>query len=99
MIRRKWSPQEILLGTGFLLAVVGLLTFYVWYQTEAVHLGIKISERQELIKVLEDDVRKLELQKSALLSPERVEKKAKEDLGLVHPKPEDLIYNDQNDDR
>jgi cell division protein FtsL len=95
MIRRKWSPREIALGAAFLTALVGLLTFYVWYQTEAVHLGIDIGQREAEIKALHDDILKLELKKTALLTPGRVEKIARADLGLVDPKTGEIIYKDK----
>jgi cell division protein FtsL len=96
MIRRKWSAREILLGAAFLLATVGLLTFYVWYQTEAVQLGFETSKRQESIKFLKEEIGKLELLKTALASPERIEKRAREALGLVDSKPEDIFYSDHD---
>jgi cell division protein FtsL len=95
MIRRKWRPKEIALGAAFLLALVGLLTFYVWYQTEAVHLGVAISRREAEIKALRDDIKRLELRKASLLSSQRVEKIARGELGLVDPKSEEIVYKDQ----
>lgn len=95
MIRRKWSPKEIALGGVFLLAVVGLLTFYVWYQTAAVHLGIEIGRRETEIRTLRDDILKLELKKTALLTPARVDKIARADLGLVDPRTGEIIYKDK----
>jgi cell division protein FtsL len=92
MIRRKWSPREIVLGVGFLVALVGLLTFYIWYQSEAVRLGLEIAKCKAEIDGLKDDIQKLELRRTALLSPERVEQIARERLGLVSPKTEDIIY-------
>jgi cell division protein FtsL len=94
MIRRKWSPKEIGLGAALLLAVVALLTFYVWYQTEAVRLGIDIGRREEEIRALQNEILRLRLQRAALLSPDRVEKIARDNLGLVDPKPGDIIYGD-----
>jgi len=96
MIRRKWSTREILLGSAFLLAAVGLLTFYVWYQAEAVQLGLDTSNRLQKIKALEADIAKLELHKTALATPERIEKTAREKLGLIDAKPEDIIFSDQD---
>lgn len=94
MIRRKWSPREIALGAAFLLALVALLTFYVWYQTEAVRLGVDIGKREEEIKAIKNDILRLKLEKATLLSPERVEKIAREVLGLVDPKSGEIIYGD-----
>jgi len=96
MIRRKWSAKEILLGAAFLLATVGLLTFYVWYQTEAVQLGFETSNRQKTINSLKEEIGKLELQKTALASPESIDRTAREKLGLVDSKPEDIIYSDRD---
>jgi cell division protein FtsL len=93
-MRRKWSPKEIALGAAGLVAVLGLLTFYIWYQTEAVHLGLAIAKVETDIKALRDDIARLELRKAALLAPGRVEKIAREDLGLVDPKPDEIIYKD-----
>jgi cell division protein FtsL len=92
MIRRKWSAGEIVLGGAFLLAVIALLTFYVWYQTEAVRLGVEIGKREEEIKALKNEILRLELRRTTLLAPDRVDKIARESLGLVDPKPGEIIY-------
>jgi len=94
MIRRKWSAGEIILGGAFLLAVIALLTFYVWYQTEAVRLGVEIGKREAEIKALKNEILQLELRKASLLAPDRVEKIARDTLGLVEPKPGEIIYGD-----
>jgi cell division protein FtsL len=94
MIRRKWSPREIGLGAALLLALIALLSFYVWHQTEAVHLGVEISLLEAKIKSLKDDIRQLELRKAELLRSERVEKIAREDLGLADPKPGEIVWKD-----
>jgi cell division protein FtsL len=99
MIRRKWSAREIALGTALLLAVVALLTFYIWYQTEAVRLGIEIGKREQEIKGLRDEIRRLELQKAALLAPDRVERIAREALGLVDPTTGEIIYGSKRGPR
>ncbi len=93
-MRRKWDPKEMALGAAGLVAVLGLLTFYVWYQTEAVHLGRAIAKVETDIQALKDDIARLELRKAELLAPGRVEKIAREELGLVDPKPDEIIYKD-----
>ena len=94
MIRRKWTPREIGLGAALLAVVIFLMTFYVWYQTEAVRLGLEITANRNRIQKLRDDIRGLELERTHLLAPDRVEKIARESLGLVDPKPEDILYDD-----
>jgi cell division protein FtsL len=92
VVRRKWSPREIALGAVFLVAVAGLLTFYVWYQTESVKLGIDIGRSEQRIRDLEKAIEALELRKAALLDPGRVEKIARESLGLVDPADDEIVY-------
>jgi cell division protein FtsL len=99
MIRRKWSAREIALGTAFLLALIALLTFYLWYQTEAVRLGIEIGKREQEIKSLKDEIRRLELKRAELLAPDRVERIAREALGLVDPAAGEIIYGSKREPR
>jgi cell division protein FtsL len=95
MVRRKWSAKEIALGGAFLVAIVSILTFYVWYQTESVRLGIEIGNCRSRIQELRDTIRALELEKAALLEPGRVERIAREKLGMVDPPDEDIIYEER----
>jgi cell division protein FtsL len=91
MVRRKWSLKGVALGAAFFAAGASVLTFYVWYQTESVKLGLDIAERDR-IRGLEKAIEALELRKAALLDPARVEKIAREKLGLVEPKDDEIIY-------
>lgn len=99
MVRRKWSSRGIVLGAVLLVTVVGILTFYVWYQTESVKLGIDNGKSEDKIRELEKTIETLELRKAALLDPGRVEKIARESLGLVDPKDDDVIYEKRDTSR
>jgi cell division protein FtsL len=99
MVRRKWSPRGIVLGAALLVAVIGTLTFYVWYQTESVRLGIDIGGNEDKIRELEQAVETLKMRKAALLDPARVEKIARESLGLVDPKDDEVIYEKRDTPR
>lgn len=99
MVRRKWSSRGIVLGAALLVTIVGILTFYVWYQTESVKLGIDIGKSDDKIRELEKTIETLELRKAALLDPGRVEKIARESLGLVDPKDDDVIYEKRDTSR
>jgi len=99
MLRRKWSPRGIALGAALLVAVIGTLTFYVWYQTESVKLGIDIGKSENKIRELEQAIETLKLRKAALLDPARIEKIARESLGLVDPKDDEVIYEKQDTSR
>jgi cell division protein FtsL len=99
MVRRKWSPRGIALGAALLFAVIGTLTFYVWYKTESVKLGIDIGRNEDRIRELEQAVEALKMRKAALLDPARVEKIARESLGLVDPKDDEVIYEKRGTSR
>ena len=99
MVRQKWSLRGIALGAALLVAVIGTLTFYVWYQTESVKLGIDIGKSENKIRELEQAIETLKLRKAALLDPARVEKIARESLGLVDPKDDEVIYEKQDTSR
>jgi len=99
MVRRKWSPRGIALGAALLVAVMGTLTFYVWYQTESVKLGIDIGGNEDRIRELEQAIEALKTRKAALLDPARVEKIARESLGLIDPNDNEVIYEKRDRSR
>lgn len=99
MVHRKWSPRGIALGAALLVAVIGILTFYVWYQTESVKLGIDIGKSEDRIQKLEQAIEALKLRKAALLDPARVERIARESLGLADPKDDEVIYEKRDTSR
>jgi cell division protein FtsL len=99
MVRRKWSPRGIALGAALLVAVMGTLTFYVWYQTESVKLGIDIGGNEDRIRELEQAIEALKMRKAALLDPARVEKIARESLGLIDPNDDEVIYEKRDTSR
>ena len=93
MVRKKYTKKEIILVVFCIIIVISILTFYIWHQMESVRIGYKIGELEETVLNLRKEVEKLETKKSTLLSLERVEKIAKEELNLVEPKEEQLVYD------
>ena len=92
MVRRKWSLKGIALGAALVAAVVGILTFYVWYQTESVKLGLDIDRSDRRIRELEQSIETLKLQKARLLDSVRVDEIARDKLGLIEPVADDIIF-------
>ena len=92
MVRRKWNLKGIALGAALAAAVIGILTFYVWYQTESVKLGLDIGRSDNRIRELEESIEALKLHRASLLDPGRVERIARDKLGLVEPVDDDIIY-------
>ncbi len=94
MVRKKYTKKEIILVVFCIIIVISILTFYIWHQMESVRIGYEIGDLEEKVLNLRKEVEKLETKKSTLLSLERVEKIAKEELNLVEPKEEQLVYDE-----
>jgi cell division protein FtsL len=61
---------------------------------ESIRIGYEISKLEEKVLTLGRQVDELQTEKSSLLSLDRVEKIAKEELNLVEPKKEQLVYDE-----
>ena len=98
MVRRKLKKKEIFLGFIVILIVFSILTFYIWHQVESVRLGYETGKLEVEVRSLENKVEELEVEKSSLLSLERVEKISKEKLGLLTVREDQIIpgQNKQN---
>ncbi len=74
--------------------VIFILTFYIWHQMESIRIGYEIGTLEEKVLTLGRQVDELQTEKSFLLSLDRVEKIAKEELNLAEPKKEQLVYDE-----
>ncbi len=94
MVRRRYEKKEIVLLVICLLLAISFLTFYVWHQAALISLGYQTTRLEEKISQLEEEIRGLEIQKASLLSLEKVERIAREKLGLSEPKKNQIVYQD-----
>jgi len=85
-----------MLVVAFTVIVVFVLSFYIWHQMESVRIGYTINDLKKKVKELSEEVEKLEAKRSQLLSLERVEKVAKEELNLAEPREDQIIRDDSN---
>jgi cell division protein FtsL len=69
-------------------AVVTAATAQVSLRNRLIRTGYEIGDRMAEIGRLEEENRKLRLEQSFLRSPERIERLARDKLGLVRPDPE-----------
>ena len=92
MVRHKWNLKGIALGAAVAVTAAGVLTFYVWYQTESVQLGLEIHKSDARIQEIEKAIEALKLKRAALLDPGRVEAIAREKLGLTDPSNADVVF-------
>ncbi len=94
MVKKKLPKLEIFFIVLCLVTALLCLTFYIWYQTELIRIGLENQKAQEQIKQLEEEIKSLETFRSSLLSPERVEKIARQYLSLIEPSQNQLIYEE-----
>ncbi|GAI08058.1 unnamed protein product [marine sediment metagenome] len=94
MVRKKYTTKEIMLFVSCTIIVIFILTFYIWHQMESIRIGYEIGKLEEKVLTLRRQVGELQTEKSFLLSLDRVEKIAKEELNLVEPKKEQLVYDE-----
>ncbi|MDD8014760.1 MAG: cell division protein FtsL [Acidobacteriota bacterium] len=96
MVRKKMNAKLIVLGVGSICLLLVILTFYIWYQTEAIRLGLESGKLENKIQSLKEEIKQLEVRKAALLSLDRVEKTAREQLGFSEPRPDQVVYEDND---
>jgi cell division protein FtsL len=99
MVRKKFSKKEIFLGIACILFALLILSLYVWHQTESVSLGYDSAELEYRVIQLEKEVEELETVKSSLLTLDRVESIAREELKLSEPKDKQIVYEDIEKER
>lgn len=63
----------------------------VWIRFEAVHIGYKIQALHKQIDTLNLAINKLEIEANTLASPERIERIARENFGMVIPNDKDVV--------
>ncbi|MBC7361520.1 MAG: cell division protein FtsL [Candidatus Aminicenantes bacterium] len=95
MVRKKYTWKQLVVGGGLIILFLGNLTFYIWYQSESIRLGYKIHELEMKVEQLKEEIKRLETKKESLLSLERIDRIAREELNLQDPKPEQIIFENQ----
>ena len=94
MVRQKLNKKRLAAGVlGSLLAVF-VLTAYLWDIQENIRLGYEMGRAESQAEGLKKDIKRLETTKASLLSLERIEKKAREELNLGDIRDGQIIYED-----
>ena len=73
------------------IAVMSLLLLYVWERVDLVRVGYKIQHLTARYTVLQRANDELKMTVSALTSPERIERVATEQLGMIRPGPGQIV--------
>jgi cell division protein FtsL len=87
------SRNFFLFGLAALMVLfLGASVSYISTHIKVVNIGYKINEELNRKQTLVEENKLLRLKIAQLKSPTRIEKEAKENLGLVLPKPEQIVY-------
>jgi len=73
------------------LAFMGLLLLYVWERVEVVRVGYQIERLKSHRVALQREGDELQVKISAITSPERVARVAREKLGMMPPQPGQVV--------
>ncbi len=85
------QQREFMRSVAIGAAVVGMLLFSAWQQSQLIDHGYKVQEMLEERAIAERDNRRLRLEVETLRRPELVEQRAMKELGMVYPAPDETL--------
>ena len=93
MIKKRYGSREIRVAAVCTVIVIFSLSLYIWHQTESISVGYMISDLEEEVAKLKKNIEQLETIRSSLLALDRVERIAKDKLGLRPPKDNQVLFD------
>lgn len=90
--RDRRRVRELLAVVGALAPLGAALLIYTWVHLEVLGTGYRIEEMERRLHVLQQDERRLRLEASYLAAPERIERRAVEELGLRAPLVDQVVF-------
>ncbi len=88
--RRSLRALAYYLAYGLVSAA--LLLFYCWEQQQVIDYGYKIEELRRQRRLLSEINRSLALERDTLRSPQRIDGYARQNLGLIDPTIDQVIF-------
>lgn len=80
---QQWHMFPYLVSVLLMLTIVAL--FHVWSRVTVIDLNLQISEAERAIREAKHEASRLRLEIASLKTPGRIEKIAREDLGMTLP--------------
>ena len=99
MVRQKLKARGIVLGVFTAAVVVLILMFYIWHQVESIRLGYRVLELESELETLEQEIDTLEARRADLLAPDRVSKIAREELGYMPVRYDQIVRREDRTTR
>ena len=88
--RRRWRELAVVLLTVSSLG--GVLLAYTWIHLEVIRTGYRIVELERRARELAQEERRLRLEAAYLASPQRVERRAVDELGMAAPALDQVVF-------
>jgi uncharacterized protein (DUF1786 family) len=90
--RDRRRLRELAVVLLIVVSLGGGLLAYTWIHLEVLRTGYRIVELERLSRELAQEERRLRLGAAFLASPQEVERRAVEELGLSHPTLEQVVF-------
>jgi cell division protein FtsL len=75
----------------FIVALLVVALFFVWSRLQVIHLEYDISSLEGRVRHLQHEMSMLRVEAASLRNPGRIERVARNELGLRFPAPEQVI--------
>lgn len=93
--RDRRRLRELLSGVLVVLPLALALLGTIWTHLEVLRVGYRIDQLEDHLDVVTQEERRLRLEAAYLASPERVERRATEELGMRPPRLEEMIFAEE----
>lgn len=90
--RDRRRLRELAMVVLALLPLAAAVLAYTWMHVEVLRIGYRIGETERRLHRLQQDERHLRLEASYLARPERIEARAREELGMVPPNLDQMLF-------
>ena len=94
MVHKKYTSRQIAFAASAGVLVICILAIYLWQITETVRLGYQANQAEAEKRALQKEVLLLKTEKASYLALDKVERTARERLGLTDPREDQVIYED-----
>lgn len=90
--RDRKRLRELLWVLLLVLPIAAGLLIDIWIHLQVIQTGYRVNKLERSLEELAQQERRLRLEASYLSSPQRVEARAIEELGMIEPRPGQLIF-------
>lgn len=84
--------RRVKLFSAAMILVLGLALLYVWTRISVVQKGYEVSRLHKEVHTLSQEISRLEAEVARLKSPDRLEKIAREKLGMRLPQGDEIVF-------